>query len=120
MSRTLKHTLRTIERAFAHLERSLAQLGKQARNAARDAAREAARSARRSGRKTGRWVGVLGKPRRPLKLTPKRRAQLKLQGQYMGYIRQLKPAQKARVKAVKEKRGFEAAITLAKRFRNRN
>ncbi len=69
-----------------------------------------------TGRKTGRWAGVLGKPRRPLKLTPKRRAQLKLQGKYMGYVRQLKPAQKARVRAVKEKRGFEAAIKLAGRI----
>ena len=119
-SRTaLKRSLRAIERAFADLERSLAQLGKQARKAARDAAREAARSARRSGRKTGRWAGVLGKPRRPLKLTPKRRAQLKLQGAYMGYMRQLKPAQKTRVKAVKEKRGFEAAIGIAKKIASR-
>ena len=110
MSRTLKHTLRTIERAFADLERSLQQFGQQVRNASR----EAARSARRSGRKTGRWVGVLGKPRRPLKISPKRRAQLKLQGKYMGYMRQLKPAQKARVRATKEKKGFEAAIRVAK------
>jgi len=107
---SVKQTLRTIERAFAQLERSLTKLGEQARKAARDAAR----NARRSSRKTGRWVGVLGKPRRPLKLTPKRRAQLKLQGAYMGYMRQLKPRQKARVKAVKEKRGFEAAIRVAR------
>jgi hypothetical protein len=111
---SLKKSLRAIERAFADIERSLARLGKQARKAARDAASEAARSARRSGRKTGRWAGVLGKPHRPLKLTPKRRAQLKLQGKYMGYMRQLKPRQKAQVKAVKEKRGFEAAIRLAR------
>jgi hypothetical protein len=31
----------------------------------------------------------------------------------MGYMRQLKPAQKARVKAVKQKSGFGAAIRLA-------
>jgi hypothetical protein len=111
----MKKTLRTIERAFADLERSLAQLGKQARKAARDAAR----SARRSERKTGRWVGVLGKPRRPMRITLKRRAQLKLQGQYMGYMRQLGPRQKARVRAVKEKRGFEAAIRVAKRLSGR-
>ena len=109
---TLKKTLRTIERAFADPERSLARLGKQARKAARDAAR----NARRSGRKTGRWAGVLGKPRRRPKLTPKRRAQLKLQGKYMGFMRQLKPAQQARVKTVKAKRGFEAAIRVARRI----
>jgi hypothetical protein len=111
-TRTLKKSLRAIERAFADLERSLARLGKQARKAARDAAR----NARRSGRKTGRWAGVLGKPRRPIKITPKRRAQLKLQGQYMGYMRQLKPAQKARVRAVKETKGFGAAIRVARRL----
>jgi hypothetical protein len=38
----------------------------------------------------------------------------------MGYMRQLKPAQKARVKAVKEKRGFEAAISIAKRLASRS
>ena len=37
--------------------------------------------------------------RRKLTLTPQRRTQLKLQGQYMGYMRQLKPRQKAQVRA---------------------
>jgi hypothetical protein len=96
----LKKSLRAIERAFADLENSLAQLSKRVRHAGRDAVRSA---------KPGR-----GK-RRTVVLTPKRRAQLKLQGAYMGYMRQLKPAQKARVKAVKEKRGFEAAIRVARR-----
>jgi len=32
----------------------------------------------------------------------------------MGYMRPLRPAQKAKVKAVKEKRGFEATIKLAR------
>src|SRR5262245_47249549 len=114
--RSLKRTLRTIEHAFADLERHFADLAKRATPAARNAAREAARSARRSEGRTGRYVGVLGKPRHPLKLTPKRRAQLKLQGKYMGYMRQLKPTQKAKVKAVKEKRGFEAAIRLARQL----
>jgi hypothetical protein len=109
---SLKKSLRAIERAFADLERSLAQLGKQARRVAG----EAARNARRSDRETGRWVGVLGKPRRQLRITPKRRAQLKLQGVYMTYVRQLGPRQKARVRTVKDKRGFEAAIGVAKRM----
>jgi hypothetical protein len=34
----------------------------------------------------------------------------------MGYMRQLGPRQQARVKAVNEKRGFEAAIGVAKRL----
>jgi len=37
----------------------------------------------------------------------------------MGYMRQLKPAQKLRVKAVKERRGYEAAIRVARRLANR-
>lgn len=52
--------------------------------------------------------------KRRLKLTPKRRAALKLQGQYLGHMRGLKPRQKAKVRAVREKRGVEAAVRVAK------
>jgi L,D-peptidoglycan transpeptidase YkuD (ErfK/YbiS/YcfS/YnhG family) len=93
----LKKSLRAIERAFADIETSFADLANRVRVAEREA---------------GRNVRVTAKPRR-LKLTPRRRAQLKLQGAYMGHMRQLKPAQKLRVKAVKEKRGFEAMIGVA-------
>jgi hypothetical protein len=55
-------------------------------------------------------------PRRRLKLSPKRRAALKLHGSYLGRIRQLNPAQKAKVRALKAKRGYHAAIALAKRM----
>jgi hypothetical protein len=55
-------------------------------------------------------------PRRKLHLSPARRAQLKLQGVYMTYVRQLKPRQRAQVTEVREKRGFEAAIRAAKRM----
>ena len=55
-------------------------------------------------------------PKRKLKLTPKRRAELKLQGAYMGYLRQLKARHKAEVKALREKKGYPAAIALAKRM----
>ena len=34
----------------------------------------------------------------------------------MGYIRNLKPRQKARIKALKAAKGFRAAIGLAKRL----
>jgi len=95
----LKKSLRAIEKAFADIEKNFAELIRRARHAQR---------------RTGRWAGVLGKPRSRPKLTPKRRAQLKLQGAYMGFVRQLGPRQKARVKAVKEKKGFEAAIRVAR------
>jgi len=65
----------------------------------------------------GRPPGRVDKtPRRKLRLSPARRRTLKLQGSYMGYMRQLKPKQKARVKAVKEKKGFPAAIAAARRM----
>ena len=95
---TVSRSLKTIERAFAQIETTLQSLAKRVR--------QAERATTRRGRPGGR--------RRPTTLTPQRRAQLKLQGAYMGYMRQLKPAQKARVKAVKEKKGFVAAIRLAK------
>ena len=55
---------------------------------------------------------------RKLTLSPKRRAALKLQGQYMGYLRNLKPAQKTRVKAARTTKGIRAAIALGKRLAN--
>ena len=67
----------------------------------------------RRGRPPGR---VDKNPRRKLRLSPARRRSLKLQGSYMGYMRQLKPREKARVKAVKDKKGFPAAIAVARRM----
>jgi len=58
----------------------------------------------------GRGNGRSGRPARKLKLSPKRRAQLKLQGKYMGYLRGLEPKQKAEVKRLRERRGMRAAI----------
>lgn len=55
-----------------------------------------------------------GRAPRKLHLTPQRRAALKLQGQYMGYLRGLKPRQKARVKALAASKGVRAAVSLAR------
>ena len=97
---TLKKSLRAIERAFADIAALAAALTDRVRVAKRGAGR-----------------ATTAKPRlRKLTISPKRRAQLKLQGRYMGFMRQLKPAQKLRVKAVKEKRGYEAAIRVARRL----
>ena len=93
---SLKKSLLAIERAFADIERLAVALTDRARLAELGA---------------GRYVAP-----RTLRISPKRRAQLKLQGAYMGVMRQLKPAQKLRVKAVKEKRGFEAAIGVARKL----
>ena len=54
--------------------------------------------------------------KRKLGLSPERRAALKLQGQYMGYLRNLKARQKAQVKALRAQKGFRAAIALSKRM----
>lgn len=53
------------------------------------------------------------KPRQSRRLSPRARAALKLQGRYMGYMRQLKPGQKAQVRAIKESKGIELAIRRA-------
>lgn len=50
------------------------------------------------------------------RLSAKARASLVLQGRYMGFMRQLKPRQKAQVRKVKDAKGVRAAITRAKRL----
>ena len=54
-----------------------------------------------------------GVRRRRVAISPKVRALRRLQGKYMGYVRRLKPAEKARVRAIREKEGMQAAIRLA-------
>ena len=51
--------------------------------------------------------------RRSVTLSPKALASLKLQGRYMGYMRQLRPMQKTLVRAVLAKSGKKAAIRKA-------
>jgi len=94
---TLKTSLRAIERAFADIAALAEALTDRVRGAERGAGREA----------TGK---------RRLKITPKRRAQLRLQGAYMGFMRQLGPRQQARVRGVKERKGFTAATARAKKL----
>lgn len=68
------------------------------------------------GRRAGRAALPAPAPTRKLKLSPARRDALKLQGQYMGYMRGLKPRQKARVKALAASKNIRAAISLARRL----
>jgi hypothetical protein len=49
-------------------------------------------------------------------ISAKRRAAMKVQGQYMGAIRLLSAAQRAQVKKVRAEKGAEAAIALARRL----
>ena len=93
---SLKTQIRAIRRSTRLIARALNTLETKVRAVERNAAKKA------------------GPPKRKIRITAKRRALLKLQGSYMGFMRQLKPAQKARVKALKEKKGFEAAIKAAR------
>lgn len=54
-----------------------------------------------------------GGHRRP-RLSAKARASLILQGRYMGYMRQLKPRQKAQVREIREAKGVKGAIAEAR------
>ena len=74
-----------------------------------------ARSSPALQRSSGSGSGNSGK--RVLKLSGRRRAALKVQGQYIGYLRSLGPSQKAEVKKVKAASGFPAAIKLARKLR---
>lgn len=56
------------------------------------------------------------RPRRKLRLSAERRASLKLQGEYMGFLRGLKPRQQAQVKATRAAKGFARAVALAKKL----
>jgi hypothetical protein len=52
------------------------------------------------------------KPARPV--SARTRTARVLQGRYMGYMRQLKPRQKAQVRRIRESKGVKAAITRAR------
>jgi hypothetical protein len=70
------------------------------------------RGSRRGPRRTARGNRAPVRKRR-VAISPKVRALRRLQGKYMGYVRRLKPAEKARVRVVREKEGMQAAIRLA-------
>jgi hypothetical protein len=94
--RSLNTEIQTIRRSLASIARALGRLGP-----ALDAASRAPRGPR---------------PARKLKLSPERMAALKLQGQYIGYIRTLPPRQKQRVQSVRAEKGVRAAIAQAKKL----
>ena len=54
-----------------------------------------------------------GEHRRP-RLSPKARASMVLQGRYMGFMRQLRPRQKAQVRKIRATKGVTAAIQRAR------
>ena len=70
------------------------------------------RGARKAGRKVAAGAAG-GRARVQRRLSPKVRALRRQQGRYMGLVRRLKPAEKARVSVVRQKKGLPAAIRLA-------
>jgi hypothetical protein len=58
-----------------------------------------------------------GAARPAARVSAKTRVARVLQGRYMGYMRQLKPRQKAQVRQVREAKGMRAAIRRAKELR---
>ena len=87
---------------------------------ARDALKAFDRSLRRLGPMLSATMSPNGAPKgdvrsRP-RLSAKARASMVLQGRYMGYMRQLKPRQKAQVRKIREANGMRAAIQRARAF----
>jgi len=64
----------------------------------------------------GREVASPARSARKLNLSPARRKALQLHGQYMGFIRQLTPRAKARVRAIRMSKGLKAAIAKARKL----
>jgi hypothetical protein len=104
LQRIARHALKPTTTRLHRTQRNLAQL----RQIVRKQKRTLDSLERLRARKGG------GAPR--LTLSPKRRAVLRLQGQYMGRLRGLPARQKARVKALRTSKGFPAAIRLAKKL----
>jgi hypothetical protein len=92
--RSVSQELNSIRRSLTSIVRTIARLAP---------ALEAA----------GRAPGTPAVTRPPRKLSPERRAALKLQGQYIGHVRKLSPKQRARVKKLRSAKGVKAAIRFA-------
>lgn len=99
-ARHIQQILRDREREIAALRRRLEALESHGAGVVAKAAERTASAARRARR-----------------LSPKVRALRRQQGEYMGLVRRLKPAEKTRVRAVREKKGLGAAIRAARAMR---
>jgi hypothetical protein len=74
-------------------------------------------SANRAGRPVGpRAAGAAKKPKRKFTMTPKARAAMKRQGQYLAALRRLKVAARNRVKALARKEGVAKATEFARKL----
>ncbi len=96
---SIAHEIATLRRSLKAMDGSLRRLGSKLRTAVA----------------SGNGSGP-ARARRKLSLSPKRRAQLKLQGRYMVYLRALRPKQKAEVREVLKRKGMPAAVALAQKL----
>ena len=99
---TAKHVseaLKRREEMIHELRQRLAALEQGAVSAVEKAGRKVARKAARTARR---------------RMSPARRAALKMHGRYIGHIRTLPKAAKAKVKAIRERSGVHAAIRAAR------
>jgi len=92
--RSIRRELQAISRSLASVSRAFARLGPVLEAMAR-----------------GANPALVPRPRN---LSPRRRAELKLQGSYIGHVRKLNLKLRARVKKLREEKGVRAAIRLAK------
>lgn len=53
---------------------------------------------------------------RPQPVSPKRRKAMRQQGVYLAAVRPLKPSDRAKVKAIRQEKGFAAAVAEARRL----
>ena len=97
-ARSLAREITAVRRSLSALDKALTRLAAQGGHAIRMAATSS------------------GRPRRKMNLSPARRKALQLHGKYMGYIRQLKPRAKAKVRALRVKKGLRAAIAKARKL----
>jgi len=79
------------------------------------------RSLRRLASMVGQLNGRIERRRKPRagsrrRLSAKARAAMVLQGRYIGYLRHLKPRQKAQVRKIREAKGVRVAITRARQL----
>jgi hypothetical protein len=102
-ARHIKQILKDWQKEMATLRERLATLEELGGRSVARAGRRIAKAAR----------GVAAKAPVKRRLSPKVRALRRQQGQYMGLVRRLTEAQKASVRAVREKKGLPAAIRVA-------
>ena len=102
----IDHALRNRESEIRSLRERLASLEGMSDGSGASSGRRGRRGRRGAASSASR-------PVRRRKMSPRVRALRRQQGKYMGFVRGLKPAEKARVRSVREKKGMAAAIQLA-------